>query len=188
MNASTAIDWQPRLQGELIEIRPLLSADWDALLQVAADPLLWAQHPEPDRHRPEVFRRYFDSGIASGGALAVHERRSGALIGSSRFCAYSAEASSVEIGYTFLARRCWGGAFNRELKRLMLTHALSHVGKVYFVVGQHNHRSQAAMRKLGAALVPRQEHEALPLPGDLSTSVVFLVTRDLFERTFGPPR
>jgi len=33
----------------------------------------------------------------------------------------------VEIGWTFLARSHWGGATDREVKRLMLDHALSFV-------------------------------------------------------------
>ena len=119
-------------------------------------------------------------------------RASGEILGSSRFCDYSAAASSVEIGYTFLSRSCWGSGRNRELKRLMLAHALRHVDSVYFVVGEHNLRSQAAMRKLGAAPVPREAFSGLALSGDLSKSVVFLIDRAIFELTFGadaaPPR
>ena len=41
-----------------------------------------------------------------------------------RYYGHDPVLSEVEIGWTFLARRCWGGAYNREVKRLMLDHAL----------------------------------------------------------------
>ena len=39
------VDLQPTLIGELIMLRPLQADDWDALFAVAADPLIWEQHP-----------------------------------------------------------------------------------------------------------------------------------------------
>jgi len=42
---------QPTLRGELLELRPLRAADFEPLFAVAADPLVWEQHPEHDRWR-----------------------------------------------------------------------------------------------------------------------------------------
>jgi len=53
----------------------------------------------------------------------------------------------------FLARSCWGGPVNRELKNLMLEHAFRFVERVVFLVGPANHRSQRALEKLGAVRV-----------------------------------
>jgi len=97
------------------------------------------------------------------------------MIGSSRFTDYNEKTSSVEIGFTFLARQYWGGEYNRELKSLMLGYAFEFVDTVYFVVGNKNYRSQRAMTKLGGVLVPDTEN--LPLSGDLSTSVVYQIKR-----------
>lgn len=36
---------QPVLEGERLLLRPLRSDKWDALFAVAADPLIWRQHP-----------------------------------------------------------------------------------------------------------------------------------------------
>ena len=41
---------QPVLTGDLLELRPLRKDDFPALYVVASDPLIWEQHPEPDRH------------------------------------------------------------------------------------------------------------------------------------------
>jgi RimJ/RimL family protein N-acetyltransferase len=144
------VNHQPTLTGELIVVRPLRSDDFDELLAAGADPLLWEQHPERERWRKEVFRAYFDDHLASGGALAVVDRATGSLIGATRYANYDRERSEVEIGWTFLARPYWGGAYNADLKRLMLEHAFQSVDTVVFLVDAHNVRSRRAVEKLGA--------------------------------------
>ena len=107
-------DFQPRLSGELLELRPLRAEDAEGLFAVASDPLIWEQHPAKDRHKREVFSELFRESLHSGGALAAIDRKDGRLIGSSRFHGYNADCSEVEIGWTFLARSHWGGTYNRE--------------------------------------------------------------------------
>lgn len=141
---------QPTLRGELLEVRPLRADDFGPLYAVAADPLVWEQHPDRERWREEVFRAYFDEQLASGGGLAVVDRAAGAPIGSSRYHDYSAERSEVEVGWTFLGRAYWGGTYNRELKRLMLGHAFESVDRVVFCIAHENIRSQRSVEKLGA--------------------------------------
>ena len=99
-----AFDLQPTLRGDVLELRPLTVSDFDALLEAASDPLIWEQHPEPDRYQREVFQRYFDGAIQSGGALAIVQRASGRIIGSSRYCNLNLAEREVEIGWTFLER------------------------------------------------------------------------------------
>lgn len=132
-----------------MRLRPLRAGDFDELYAAAADPAIWEQHPESDRYLPAVFRRFFEDAIASGGALAVIRKSDGAMVGSSRFHGFTG-GREVEIGWTFLARDCWGGAYNRELKRLMVRHALRFVDQVVFLVGPGNLRSQRALEKIGA--------------------------------------
>src|SRR4051794_1921436 len=93
---------QPTIEGHLIRVRPLCIDDFHALYRGASDPQIWAQHPEPDRYKPEVFQRFFDGAIQSKGAFAVIDRHSGRIIGSSRFYAYNPQARQLAIGYTFL--------------------------------------------------------------------------------------
>ena len=149
-HTNTPFDLQPTLVGALIELRPMLMDDFDALFRVAADPLIWEQHPESDRFTKPIFRKFFDEGIASRGALVALDRATGKIIGSSRFHNYNAVQSVVEIGWTFLARAYWGGRYNGEMKRLMLEHAFRWVTRVHFVIGPDNVRSQRAVEKIGA--------------------------------------
>ncbi|MGH9523464.1 MAG: GNAT family N-acetyltransferase [Terriglobales bacterium] len=142
---------QPTLTGELVQLRPLRADDFDALFAAASDPLIWEVHPEPTRYQREVFQRFFDGGMASGGAFAVVDRKTGRIIGSSRYHDYKAgPPSEIEIGFTFLERAYWGGGYNAEMKRLMLDHAFRFVERVVFTVGENNLRSRRALEKIGA--------------------------------------
>jgi RimJ/RimL family protein N-acetyltransferase len=146
-------DAQPHLLGDLVELRPLRETDFADLAAVAADPLIWEQHPDPNRHQEDVFREFFSAHLASGGALLALDRRAETVIGTSRFHGYDPVRSEVEIGWTFLARSHWGGAYNGDLKSLMLAHAFRFVRNVVFLVHPDNLRSQLAVERLGAVRV-----------------------------------
>jgi len=148
---------QPHLVGELIEVRPLAADDWESLFAVAADPLIWEQHPARERYREDVFREFFREALETGSAFVVIERKTGRVIGSSRYFGFDPQESSVEIGWTFMGRAFWGGEYNRELKRLMLDHAFKFVERVLFVVGVTNFRSQKAVEKIGGVRVGRRD-------------------------------
>lgn len=167
--------WQPTLSSPLVTLRPLARSDWAALFAAASDPAIWAQHPEPTRYQEEVFGRFFEGALQSRGALVVEDAATGAVVGSSRYTNHRADTRSVEIGYTFLTRPCWGGAYNRDVKRLMLAHAFTQVDTVWFVVGTNNLRSRGAMTKIGGVLAPA---EGAPVDGDLTGHVLFRIDRD----------
>ena len=150
-----AFDLQPHLKGELIELRPLTPNDWDELFAVASDSLIWEQHPEPDRYKEDVFRVFFKEALESRGAFVIIDRKTQRVIGSTRFYGYDPEKAEIEIGWTFLARKYWGGRFNAEMKRLFLNHAFKFVESVVFFVGEENVRSQKAMEKVCAIKVGR---------------------------------
>lgn len=150
---------QPTLVGELLELRPLRQDDWPALFAVASDPLIWEQHPDSDRFKEDVFRRFFADAMRSGGALVALDRATGQIIGSSRYHGFDATGSVVEIGWTFLARRFWGGTYNGEMKRLMLEHAFTVVDRVIFIIGPENRRSRRAVEKIGGVFLRSERDE-----------------------------
>jgi RimJ/RimL family protein N-acetyltransferase len=166
---------QPTLKGELLELRPLRVDDFDDLFAAAADPLIWEQHPESDRHTEEKFRRYFDGAIQSGGAFAVIDAASRAMIGSTRYHGHDPAASEIEIGWTFLARSYWGGRYNREMKRLLLEHAFEFVDRVVFLIGPNNIRSQRAVEGIGGT-------RAGSRVTDGRESLLFAITAEAFRQ------
>jgi RimJ/RimL family protein N-acetyltransferase len=170
----TDFELQPRLIGDLVELRPMAPDDWEGLYAVASDPLVWEQHPARNRYQEQIFKEVFQKGLESGGALVAIERESGKIIGSSRYLEFVPERREIEIGWTFLARSHWGGAYNGEMKRLMLEHAFRFVDTVVFVIGAENLRSQKAVEKIGGVKAGPREIE---YRGKTYEHVVYLINK-----------
>jgi RimJ/RimL family protein N-acetyltransferase len=172
---SVTFEPQPRLAGDLVELRPLQPDDWASLFAVAADPLIWEQHPARDRYQEKVFREFFREALESGGAFVIIDRKTRNVIGSSRYFAFDPERSEIEIGWTFLARAYWGGKYNGEVKRLMLSHAFKFVESVVFVIGATNFRSQKALQKIGGAMIGQRNKT--DLQGRMVENVVYQIKK-----------
>ena len=175
--ADMPFELQPTLTSELLKLRPLQVTDFEQLYAVASDPLIWEQHPSSDRYQLDVFRKFFDEALESGGALIAIDRQDDKVIGSSRFHGYDLERSEIEIGWTFLARSHWGGVYNGEMKRLMLSHAFKFVDNVIFVIGSTNLRSQRAVEKIGGIRIGTK------IDPNGREAVIFRITRSGY-----PPR
>jgi RimJ/RimL family protein N-acetyltransferase len=141
------------LQSDSIQLLPLVQSDFDALYQVANDPLLWEQHPNNDRYKIDVFTALFEGAMASESAFKIIDKATGQVAGSSRYYNYVPENKEIAIGYTFIDRQFWATDFNRKLKELMINYAFEYVDRVLFHVGTTNFRSQKAVLKLGANLL-----------------------------------
>jgi len=148
---------QPTLENDKALLLPLRQDDFNAVFAVASDPLVWEQHPNKDRWQKEVFTTFFEGAINSAGAFKIIDKSSGAVAGCSRFYNYQPQESSIMIGYTFYATRCWGTGLNRSVKKLMLDYVFQYVDRVLFQVGAGNRRSQIAMERLGAVKTGEEE-------------------------------
>src|SRR5437867_2338673 len=107
----TIFDLQPKLENELLLLRPLREEDFENLYKVASDPLIWEQHPAKDRCERDVFELFFRDAMKSSGAFVVIDKKLGQIIGSTRFHAVKETENAIEIGWTFLARKYWGGYY-----------------------------------------------------------------------------
>ncbi len=177
-------DLQPHLRGELLELRPLSSADFPALYAVASDPLLWEQHPHKERYQQLVFEDFFEKALESRGTLIASRQDTNEVIGSSRFYDLNRSGKRIAIGYTFLSRSCWGHTFNKELKGLMLNHVFQFVDSVIFHIGETNIRSRKAIEKIGATVIESIPH-ALP-DGTPYMEVIYQIRKKNFRQAPKP--
>ncbi len=166
------------LVGDRVEIRPTGPDDWNAHWAIASDPLMWEVHPAWDRFKEPVFRAYFDANLASGGSLTTIERATGRVVGASRFWEVDPGTRSVEIGASYVARTHWRSGINREVKRLMIGHALRTLDSVNFRIGAGNVRSRRAIEKIGARLTGRTDISVMA--GVPTEHVIYEITRDDF--------
>lgn len=144
------------LSNHLIRLEPLQPSQFNELYEAASDPLIWEQHPNPNRYQKEVFESFFEGALASGGAFIVRDVDSGKALGSTRFYDLKTLDNEIKIGYTFFSRACWGKGINKQVKTLLLNYAFIYIEKVIFHIGAQNIRSQIAIEKLGAKKVSEE--------------------------------
>jgi RimJ/RimL family protein N-acetyltransferase len=173
------IDLQPILTGNTTKLRPLESEDFEALFLSASDPKIWELHPDSARYERDIFKqRFFEGALTSGGALAIEEKNTGRIIGSTRYYEWNPDTREISIGYTFLERQHWGVGTNREMKDLMLEHIYQWATAVWFHVGKINMRSRYAVEKLGAILSYEKERE---LDGKAYTQLYYKLEASKFH-------
>ncbi len=156
------------LQGKSVRLEPLEADHVDRLAEASAgDASLYRWSPIP-QGKAEA-KRYIDTALAwrdAGTALpfAIVRVTDGIVIGSTRFWNLERWAwpeghpshgrgvpDACEIGYTWLAHSAIRTAANTEAKLLMLSHAFDswQVLRVCFHTDARNHRSQAALQRIG---------------------------------------
>jgi RimJ/RimL family protein N-acetyltransferase len=145
------------LEGTVVRLEPLALAHADALTRVALDPDLWRITTTTRMDSPADVRAYIETALAAqraGTALpfATVLRRTGDVVGSTRFANYDAAHKRVEIGWTWVAKPWQRTAVNTEAKYLMLRHAFEALGlhRVELKTDALNIVSQRAMERIGA--------------------------------------
>ena len=134
----------PILSSSLVNIRPLVSEDFDGLYDAAKDPDIWAGMPAKNRWQPEVFKKWFDY-LINTDALAILDGKK--IICTTKY--YYMSDNRLFMGSTFLAREYWGGKYNREFRYMLINHAFEHVDKIHIHISPDNPRNQRATEKLG---------------------------------------
>lgn len=174
----SGFDPQPILTSDALQLRPLMSADFDSLYSAASDPKIWAGHPAKDRYKRDVFARYFQFLLESGTALVIFDRHADRMIGCSRYYTSPDRPDEISIGFTFLNNAYWGGGTNFEVKRLMLEHAFESSTEVWFHIDPSNLRSQKATAKLGATHIYNAD---LDLSGTPASWMCFSLSREAWN-------
>jgi RimJ/RimL family protein N-acetyltransferase len=145
-----------RLEGSIVTLEPLAAEHADGLWQAAQAPEIW----EWLAHIGDS-REYFDRWMAMSlgameegreGVFATRDRRSNAIVGSSRYLNVRPADRVVEIGWTWLSPSAWGSGANIEAKLLMLAHAFDTLDclRVEFKTDARNARSRAALAAIPA--------------------------------------
>jgi N-acetyltransferase len=144
------------LEGELVALEPLERTHADELWAAAQAPEIWRWLAHIGSRR-EHFGRWFELSLAAHregreGVFASRDRRSGAIVGSTRYLAVRPADRVVEIGWTWLNPSVWRSGVNVEQKLLLLAHAFETLDcvRVELKTDARNERSRAAMAAIPA--------------------------------------
>ena len=156
MNEDTWAQLGVRLEGSLTVLEPLEPSHAEGLWRAAQAPEIWRWLAHVGSSR-EYFDRWLEMTLAASaegreGAFATRDRRSGELVGSTRFLAVRPADRALEIGWTWLEPAAWGTGINVEQKLLLMRHAFETFGcvRVELKTDARNERSRAAMAALPA--------------------------------------
>lgn len=145
-----------RLEGSIVVLEPLAEGHADELWEAAQAPEIWDWLAHIGSSR-EYFDGWLQMSLAaardgSEGVFATRDKRTGSIVGSTRYLNVRPADRVVEIGWTWLNPAVWGSGVNVEQKLLMLEHAFEALDcvRVEFKTDARNSRSRAAISALPA--------------------------------------
>ena len=144
------------LDGKHIRLEPLSIEHKDGLIQVILDGELWklfvtiVPHVDKIDEFLQNAQNEYKSGF--GIAYAIIDKKSGKVVGSTRFRSTDFGHKKSEIGFTFLAKSWQKSYVNTEAKLLLLTFAFEEIkfNRVELITDFLNHSSRNAILRLGA--------------------------------------
>lgn len=144
------------LTGSIVILEPLSLEHADRMREAVRDGELWRLW-YTSIPSPEKVEEYIQTALGmreNAGALpfVVRDRDSNQLIGCTRYFNVDEINQRLEIGYTWYSESYQRTAVNTECKYLLLTQAFEKLDAiaVEFRTHWHNHRSRAAIARLGA--------------------------------------
>jgi len=147
--------WFPqRLEGSLVVLRRHEPGNLRAFQRWYSDPEVarLTRYQDGPMRREEI-ERFFAARVVGSDSLslAVHERGSDRLVGTSAFSQLDGENGSAMYHITIGEKDCWGRGFGTEATRLMLDHAFEtlRLHRVALAVFEFNERAIRAYRSCG---------------------------------------
>ena len=168
------------LQGRHVSLEPLAPEHVSGLQEAARDGELWnlwfTSVPRNEDTQQYVAQALALSDQGKAMPFAVRDGN-GVIVGSTRYCNIEADHKRLEIGWTWYAERVQRTALNTEAKLLLLTNAFETLGAiaVEFRTNWFNHRSRAAIARLGAKQDGVLRNHMLMPDGTRRDTVVFSI-------------
>jgi RimJ/RimL family protein N-acetyltransferase len=181
-NGRSKPNWSqiPDLSGRYVTLRSLVQTDLPGLLEAFSDGLGAAfTTVVPDRKTIEGWFRNLEVERAAGRAWPfVVLDASGQISGTTRYMRMAPAHRRLEIGGTLYAGRVQRSGLNTEAKRLLLEHAFETLGAnvVQLRTDWLNHRSRAAIERLGAKQDGVLRGHLVMADGRIRDSVVYSIT------------
>ncbi len=168
------------LRDSAVTLEPLSRDHVEGLQRAVADGELWRLW-YTSAPRPEATAAYVETALAaqaSGTALPFVVRdRDGEIVGTTRYYDITPAHRRLSIGYTWYAARVQRSALNTQAKQLLLGHAFEHGRAIAVEFQTHwlNHRSRAAIARLGAKQDGVLRNHMLMADGSYRDTVVFSI-------------
>ena len=169
------------LTGSKVILEPLSLEHLDGLSSAVKDGELWklwfTSIPAPEKAEEYIKTALEMRENAGAMPFIVHDRESNKIIGCTRYFNVDEVNQRLEIGYTWYSESYQRTAANTECKYLLLSHAFEKLDAiaVEFRTHWHNHKSRAAIARLGAKQDGVLRNHQRTADGSYRDTVVFSI-------------
>jgi RimJ/RimL family protein N-acetyltransferase len=183
------VDWPltlpERLSDGTISVSYYDSSDAEELFRALDDVRVWEHIPHLIPTTPAVLNEWIGSRLAAGDRSTFTIRDGTEVVGMTSILFDPSDPDGVEIGGTQLSTSVWGTGLNGAVKRLLIARAFdSDAAWIQFRTDERNHRSAAAISKLGARDLGIRQDVRVRRDGSVRRSRFFRLEPDTRTTTF----
>lgn len=149
------ISYPALLEGTNVDLIPLEKEHFEELYLAASDKDLWELIPTDCSER-NTFNENYERALSERETenqypFVIRHKKTGKLIGSTRFFEIYPADRKLEIGWTWITKEFWGTTINLECKLLLLTYCFEvlKTNRVQLKTKDNNFRSRKAIEKIG---------------------------------------
>ena len=170
------------LENEIVKLKPLELNDLSGILEAASYPEIWS-------HMSTTIEKMVDvNNFVENALLMRHnktefpfvivDKKTGEIIGSTRFMDIEDTHQRVEIGTTWLTPAYWRTAINTNCKYLLLQYCFEtlHLQRVQIKTDLENSQSQKAIERIGATKEGVLRNHMIRKDGTTRHTVMYSIT------------
>ncbi|MCR8854466.1 GNAT family N-acetyltransferase [Lysinibacillus fusiformis] len=170
------------LENEIVKLKPLELNDLSGILEAASYPEIWS-------HMSTTIEKMVDVNNFVENALLMRrnktefpfvivDKKTGEIIGSTRFMDIDDTHQRVEIGTTWLTPAYWRTAINTNCKYLLLQYCFEilHLQRVQIKTDHENSQSQKAIERIGATKEGVLRNHMIRKDGTTRHTVMYSIT------------
>lgn len=170
------------LENEIVKLKPLEVNDLSGILEAASYPEIWSHMSTTIEIMVDV-HNFVENALLmrrkkTEFPFVIVDKKTGEIIGSTRFMDIDDTHKRVEIGTTWLTPAYWRTAINTNCKYLLLQYCFEtlHLQRVQIKTDHENIRSQKAIERIGATKEGILRNHMIRKDGTARHTVMYSIT------------
>ncbi len=170
------------LENEVVVLKPLEQEDKQGILKAGSYPEIWSHTPSTIENMEDV-NNFVENALATKYAqtefpFVIVDKKSGQIIGSTRFMDIDEKHKRLEIGTTWMTPAFWRTAINTNCKYLLLQYCFEvlNLQRVQIKTDHENLHSQKAIERIGATKEGVLRNHMIRKDGSTRHTVMYSIT------------
>jgi len=170
------------LENEMVKLKPLELNDLPGILEAASYPEIWS-HMSITIERMEDVNNFVENALITRHGktefpFVIVDKKTGDIIGSTRFMDIDDKHQRLEIGTTWLTPAYWRTPMNTNCKYLLLQYCFEilQLQRVQIKTDHENIRSQKAIERIGVTKEGILRNHMIRKDGTIRHTVMYSIT------------